>query len=341
MTPESKQQPPSSTNRAIEFIRNFDRFSLILIVTVIVAFVVPIQGTAAAGLDVVTDIGIALLFFMHGAKLSRQEMAAGASNWRLHLLILVSTFAVFPMLIQPMRLLPEALLPKELLVGFLFLACLPSTVQSSIAFTSIARGNVPGAVYAASVSNLLGVFLTPILVGVLIQMEGEIPLLESVLKIVLQILAPFVVGHALRPWIGAWIDRNKAWIGKIDRGTILLIVYAAISESVVDGVWSSVPLASIGVTFGLVAVLLAVVLFTTSRAARAAGLSLEDEITAVFCGSKKSLASGMPMAKVLFAGSPQLGLFVLPLIMFHELQLVVCAIIAKKYANSKRRRHPS
>lgn len=337
MTPNSKRPTPRSKNRAVEFIRNIDRFSLILILIVVVGFIIPAEGAPAAGLDVITDIGIALLFFMHGAKLSREEMAAGAGNWRLHLLIIVSTFAVFPLLIQPMRLLPETLLPEELLIGFLFLACLPSTVQSSIAFTSIARGNVPGAVYAASVSNLLGVFLTPVLVGVLIQMEGEIPLLESVLKIVIQILAPFVLGHALRPWIGAWIERNKAWIGKIDRGTILLIVYAAISESVVDGIWSAVPPISIGVTFGLVSVLLAAILIITAWAARASGLSVEDEITAVFCGSKKSLASGMPMAKVLFAGSPQLGLFVLPLIMFHELQLVVCAVIAKKYATSDRR----
>lgn len=323
--------------QAVRFLRNFDRFSLILILTVIVAFVLPADGHAAAALDVVTDAGIALLFFMHGAKLSRAEMAAGAGNWRLHLLIVASTFVLFPVLIQPMRLIPEALLPRDLLIGFLFLACLPSTVQSSIAFTSIARGNVPGAVYASSLSNLLGVFITPVLVGLLIQMEGEIPLVESVMKIVLQILLPFVVGHLLRPWIGAWIVRNKAWIGTVDRGTILLIVYAAISESVVDGVWSSVPPAAIAVTFALSIALLALVLFATAHAARAVGLSLDDEITAVFCGSKKSLASGMPMAKVLFEGSPHLGLFVLPLILFHEIQLIVCAVLARKYADSPRR----
>jgi sodium/bile acid cotransporter 7 len=64
---------------------------------------------------------------------------------------------------------------------------------------------------------------------------------------------------------------------------------------------------------------------------RRLGFSREDEITIVFCGSKKSLSSGIPMAKVFFAPGA-LGMVILPLMLFHQIQLMVCAVLAAQWA---------
>mgnify|MGYP002620069416 CR=1 FL=1 len=309
-----------------------DRFTLALVAVVALASLAPARGAVAGGLDVATDVGVALLFLLHGAKLSREDIVSGITNWRLHLLVVAFTYAVFPALALLSRPLAAMGLTDELVIGFLFLSALPSTVQSSIAFTSIARGNVPAAICAASLSNLLGVALTPLLVALLISARGEVSLVSAVGKIVLLILLPFVVGHLMRPLIGAWITRHKPVIGVVDRGAILLIVYAAFSASVVNGLWQELSLGTIAATFVASSVLLAAVLWLSSRSARWLGFDKRDEITVMFCGSKKSLASGLPMARVLFAGHPALGAIVLPMMLFHQIQLMVCAYLAERYA---------
>ena len=311
----------------------FDGFTLALIATVALASVLPCRGRSAIAFDWIATIGIALLFFLHGARLAREAIVAGMTNWRLHALVLASTFVLFPLLGFIFKPFDGTLLTPTLYLGVLFLCCLPSTVQSSIAFTSIARGNVPAAVCAASASNLIGVFATPLLVSALLAAHGasNSPL-RAIGDIVVQLLLPFVAGHVLRPWIGATVARWRGVLAYTDRGTVLLIVYVAFSESVVEGVWRSVPLQALFVTFAVVAVLLAIVLAATTFASRALGFSREDEIAIVFCGSKKSLATGVPMAKILFAGNPALGMLVLPVMLFHQLQLMVCAVLAQRYA---------
>jgi len=207
-------------------------------------------------------------------------------------------------------------------------------VQSSIAFTSIAHGNVPAAVCAASASSLLGIFITPLLVGVLMHTNaggaGPAPL-GAIESIVLQLFVPFVAGQILRPWIGGFIDRHKKVIGLVDRGSILLVVYTAFSAAVVAGLWQQVSLRTLALLLVLCCVLLAVALVVTSQLGKRLGFSREDRITILFCGSKKSLASGVPMANVLFAGSA-VGAIVLPLMLFHQVQLMVCAVLAQRYA---------
>ena len=222
-------------------------------------------------------------------------------------------------------------LPPLLLDGILFLALLPSTVQSSIAFTSIAGGNVAAAVCSASASNLLGVFLTPALVAVLMHLRGGVSF-SAIGAILLQLFLPFVVGHLLRPWIGAWVGRHRRLVGMVDRGSILLVVYSAFGEAVVNGLWHKVGAVDLVIVAVIATALLAVVLAFTTYVSRWLGFSRPDEIAIVFCGSKKSLASGIPMASVLLPAA-SVGIMVLPLMVFHQIQLMVCAVLARRYAN--------
>ena len=301
---------------------------------VVLASVLPVHGEAAHGLNLVVKLAIGLLFFLHGAKLSREAVVAGLTHWRLHLLILAFTFVMFPVL--GLLVSKLGLLPPTLAAGILFLCCLPSTVQSSIAFTSIARGNVAAAVVAASASNLFGIFITPLLVGLLMHTQGGATGgWKSVQDIVVQLLLPFVAGQLARPLVSGWIGKHKQLVGYVDRGSILLVVYAAFSEAVVGGIWHRISLLQLIVLLAVCGVLLAIVLTATTFGARALGFSPEDERAITFCGSKKSLATGVPMANILFPG-PTAGILVLPLMIFHQIQLMACSVIAQHYAKKAR-----
>lgn len=310
----------------------FDRFTIALIATVVLASVVPCRGDAAVIFADITKIAIALLFFMHGAKLSREAVIAGITHWRLHLLVFLCTFALFPLLGLGLQPLTNALVGPQLALGVLFLCTLPSTVQSSIAFTSIARGNVPAAVCSASFSSLIGIVLTPLLVAALIHTRGAAAAPgHAVRDITLQLFVPFVAGQIARHWIGAFVERHRIVLSLVDRGSILLVVYTAFSAAVVEGLWHQVSAAALVALLLLCGLLLALALFATSQLGRRLGFSREDRITILFCGSKKSLASGVPMANVLFASSA-VGTIVLPLMLFHQVQLMVCAVLAQRYA---------
>lgn len=311
-----------------------DNFTLALLATVALASLLPCRGGAAQVFDGITDAAIALLFFLHGAKLPRTAIVQGLTHWRLHLTVFAGTFALFPLLGLALQPVGHALLTPELYLGVLFVCTLPSTVQSSIAFTSIAGGNVSAAVVSASMSNLIGIALTPLLVGLLLASHGGGASWQGVLDIMLQLLLPFALGHVARRWIGGFVDRHKPLLGYTDQGTILLVVYTAFSAAVVDGLWRDTPISALLSTLAMCALLLALVMPTLTWAARRLGFSREDEITIVFCGSKKSMASGIPMAKILFAGQlGGLGALVLPLMIFHQLQLMVCAVVARRYAS--------
>lgn len=304
---------------------------LILIVAMgALASLLPARGELALGLGGVTKVAIGVVFFLHGARLSREAVIRGLVHWRLHLVILGATFAVFPLLTVGLAALPAWITPPELATGLILVGCLPSTIQSSIAFVSVARGNVPAAVAAASGSNILGVFVTPLLIGALLHAQGAMSP-SAIWSIVLQLLVPFVAGQILRRWIGEWVSRNANVLGKLDRGTILLVVYVAFSEAVVQGVWSRLGALDLLRLLVLCAALLAAVLALTVVAARLCGFSKEDEIAIVFCGSKKSLASGAPMAAALFTPAVA-GVAMIPLMIFHQMQLMACAAIAQRYA---------
>ena len=319
--------------RRLSFLPPVDPFLIWLVAVVAAASALPARDMAAGWFGVATNLAITLLFFLHGAKLSRAAIVGGIGNWRLHALVLASTYILFPLVGLGTAALDGWLIDPRLGVGLLFLTLLPSTVQSSIAFTALARGNVAGAVCSASLSNLLGIVLTPLLVGVLMRTGGTGALSSwgSVQTIALQLLVPFAAGHLLRPVIGTWVDRHKAILQPVDRSSILLVVYTAFSAAVVNGIWHKVTVPQLGVLLLLSALILAVVMVVNVVVARAVGLSREDAIVLLFCGSKKSLVSGVPMAAALF--SPEtVGMVVLPLMIFHQFQLFACAVLAGRFS---------
>jgi sodium/bile acid cotransporter 7 len=310
-----------------------DPFLVFLIGTVATASLLPCRGEGAVIFGWITNAAITLLFFLHGAKLSREAIVAGIGHWRLHLLVAASTFVLFPILGVALRAAGHGWLDPNMAAGLVFLCLLPSTVQSSIAFTSIAGGNVPAAVCSASASNLAGIFITPVLVGLLMgarAANGGVSL-HAMEAIALQLLLPFIAGHLSRPLTTRWLDRYKSVVNKVDRGSILLVVYTAFSAAVVEGLWKTLSAGDIALVLVLDGVLLAAALVITTWASRALGFSREDEIAIVFCGSKKSLASGVPMAGVLFPAAA-VGPIIVPLMLFHQIQLMVCAVLARRYA---------
>lgn len=309
-----------------------DNFTLTLIAVVTLATLLPASGRAEVAFGWITNCAIALLFFLHGAKLSREAILAGAGHWRLHLLVFSCTFVLFPLLGLALKPLLAPLVGAELYLGILYLCALPATVQSAIAFTSLARGNIPAAICSAAASSLFGIFLTPVIVALIMGVQGDSgSTLDAIGKITLQLLVPFVAGQIARRWIGNWVGRNKNWLKFVDQGSILLVVYTAFSAAVVDGLWQQVPLPTLAALVLACCVLLTLALVLTTLLGKWLGFSQEDRITILFCGSKKSLATGVPMAQVLFAGGP-IGLLILPLMLFHQIQLMVCAVLAQRYA---------
>ena len=311
-----------------------DTFLLALLAVVALAAMVPATGAYADALSVATKFAIALLFFLYGSRLSPTDALHGLRHWRLHLLVLAATFVAFPLLGLAARALVPLVLTPGLYTGVLFLCLVPSTVQSSIAFTSIAHGNVPAAIVSASLSNIVGVVLTPLLVVLLMHTTGA-PRIDgsAVGDIVLQLLLPFVGGQLLRPWLAAVVHRHALVTKAFDRGSILLVVYTAFSMSMAEHIWSTVSPWRVVAVAGVCAALLAIMLSVTVGVSRLARLSRADAAVLLFCGSKKSLASGLPMALVFF-GTGAVGMIMLPLMVFHQIQLYVCAIIASRMSRT-------
>jgi len=283
--------------------------------------------------DVVTNAGIFLVFFLHGLGMPPANLKAGAMQWRLHLLVQSFTFLVFPLLWVVLNLLFGAIVPQDLSLGFLFLCAVPSTISSSVAMTGVARGNVAGAIFNASLSSLLGIVLTPVIIGLLAHTTGEsLSLGDAILKLSVLLLLPIALGQALRPVLGGTFARYRKYTNGIDRLFILVLVYASFCDSAASGIFRAHGGGVVALTLVGAALILALVLTLSTLVARRLRFSKEDEIAAVFCGSKKTLASGVPMARLLFGAHPALGLVVLPLMFYHQLQLLVCSVLAERYA---------
>ena len=308
-----------------------DPLIVLIILAVIIAIIAPARGSFADIFGQLTNVAIALLFFLYGARLSTQEALNGLKYWRLHLTILAFTFVVYPLIGIALRPL-TAVISHDMYLGILFLTLVPSTVQSSVAFTSIAKGNVAGAIISASASNLVGVIITPLLVMLLMGTGGEVHIDTSVFgEIALLLLAPFVLGQLTRRWVGK-IAQSKA-TKVVDRGSIAMVVYSAFSKGVVDGIWSSISLWDLAFLVVFAAAFVAFMLWLTRKASQKMGFNRADTIAIEFCGSKKSLATGLPMASVIFAsGGASLGLLILPLMIYHQVQLMMCSWLAARYA---------
>ncbi len=309
-----------------------DPFLILMIAAVVLATLFPATGNAADVVSMLGTIGVALLFFGHGAALSHKAIVSGLKQWQLHGFIFATTFIVFPLIVQPLRLVPESILPSDLVLGFIYLGVLPSAISSSIAYTAMARGNVPAAVCNSAGSNVFGLLLTPLLMTIFMRSSGSIDLGQALRDVVIELLLPFGLGQACHRWLGSFLSTRKHWLENYDQSVIVLIIYSAFSQSVTAGLWQVLPPSGLIMAIVLCVVLLAGVIGFTMLGSRWLGFTREDEIAAVFCGSKKSLASGLPLAQVLFAGLPGFGMIVLPIMLYNQIQILVGAVLARRYA---------
>ncbi|WP_086982164.1 bile acid:sodium symporter family protein [Vibrio aphrogenes] len=309
-------------------------FLLAMVGAILLSLVIPNVGKSAGvlHLDKVTTLGIALIFFLHGVGLSPTALRDGVANWRLHLFIQAATFIVYPLLWVCFGQAFLVFMPSALAFGFCFLFVLPSTISSSVAMTAIGHGNIPGAIFNASLSSLLGIFLTPLFIQFFMGLEGaQFDVMSSVTSIAQMLLLPMVVGQCVRPFILTFFEKHKSSVNKLDKYVILLIVFNAFSDSVNEGIWHSFSLDYVLLSVAICAVVLLVIVNGMKWSAQRLGFKRADEVAAVFCGSKKTLAAGVPMAKVIFGADPRLGMLLLPIMIYHPLQIFYCALLANRY----------
>lgn len=315
-----------------------DRFTIGIILSIALGLALPCSGAVATGFNAVTNAAIVLLFFLYGLKLSRRAVWEGVTHWRLQSLVLFFTFGFFPLCICLCRPALEPLVGAALYAGLLYVACLPSTVQSSIAFTSVAGGNVPAAVCSASISSLLGVFLTPMLVGLLFAKEGATGGasvgLSAIITISYQILLPFALGQLAQRWLKPWVDAHRGLISWNDQLTIWLVIYTSFSSASVQGYWQRLSVAQLCWLIAVCLLLLGIIQTSIYICCKILRFNKEDSITILFCGSKKSLAVGAPMMLALFGGLD--NNLLLPLMVFHQVQLMLCAHLAARWGRQKK-----
>lgn len=313
----------------------FDWFLKGMLAAVALAFLWPAPGAKGGFLhpELLNKAGIALVFFLNGLGLSLASLKDGALRWKVHLLIQSSTFLIFPALGWLLLKASGGWLSADLQTGFFYLCALPSTVSSSVALTVAARGNVPVAVFNATLSSLIGVVLTPFWVAWILGSGGSgFAVWPVIVDLMIWLVLPLVLGLVSRPALAAWASRNKARIQIVDRLTILTLVYTSFADTVKEGVWANYgPLILIETLVG--STLLFVILLALTRLlSRLLDFAIEDRIAAVFCGSKKTLASGVPMAHLIFGTHPALGLILLPIMIYHPLQLAVGGVLAQRWA---------
>ncbi len=308
--------------------RWLDPFVALLLLTLLVAAVLPPTGWFATALTDVRGLIIAVVFLSAGLRISPAGTWKGLRAWRLHGLTLAMTFVVLPVVAAVFALTAAQWVSQELVTGLLFLGALPSVVQTSVTFVSMARGNTAAAICAASLSNLVGVFVTPLLVVLMIGAYAGIGI-GQVAQVLVQILLPFAVGQLLHGKLGAWAGRHAMAVRWIDRGAVLMIVYSAFGAAVAGGVWNRLPGTELLVVAVACAALLTIALTVTYFGSGALGFDLADRSVITFCGSEKSLTTGLPMSAILFTG-PLAGVVIIPVIIYHQFQLIACSLIARK-----------
>lgn len=307
--------------------------TLVILGALALAIVLPVRGQAAEVYDLFTKAAVFVLFFGYGARLSTEETLAGVRHWRLHLTILACTFVVFPLLGAPMLLLPDGFVSDAVRAGLVFLCLAPSTVQSSINMTSLAGGNVPAAMISATASNVLGVVLTPLLVMLMLPTNGGGFSWQIALDVFVQLLLPFFLGQISRFATARLMARNRARLKLLDQLVIVLIVYGAFSDMFATGKWRQLGWNELLVTLGFTLPLLAFMLWFTWNLGRWLKFDRKDRIAIMFCGTKKSLVTGVPIAAVLFPAAT-VGMLVVPLMIYHQAQIITSSLLAARLSAS-------
>ncbi|MEY4687148.1 MAG: hypothetical protein RIR76_1171 [Verrucomicrobiota bacterium] len=314
-----------------------DWFQVGLFGAMALAWLAPAPGAAGGWLrpEVLTKAAVSLVFLLHGLRLPFDTLRSGALNWRLHAIVQGTTFLIFPLIGILLFVALDGSMAPELRAGLFYLCVVPSTVSSSISLTAVARGNVGAAVFNATLSNLAGVLLTPLWIALFLATTGATrPLGPVVIDLARWLLLPLALGQALRPWFSAWASRQRVPLGVVDRGAVLLLVYTSFCDSFAGGVWSRQGAPALAAVILLSVGLIALLTWFTRSAARRAGLGHEDQMAAVFCGSQKTIAAGVPMAKVIFGSHPALGVMLLPLMVYHGLQLLAGGWLAQRWSRA-------
>ena len=338
---ENKDLKPNKLKALMELLKKvgLDGFIIALLGMIFLAYLWPRGGIQNGhfSLALVANYGVSLIFFFYGLRLNPEKLREGLSNWRLHVVVHITTFIVFPLLVLSCKLMFDKNNHDLIWLGAFYLATLPSTVSSSVVMVSIAKGNLPAAIFNASISSLIGVFITPLWMGLFLSTAGNNFQLWNVIgKLMLQVLLPVIMGILLHSRLGSLAEKHRKGLRYFDQSIILLIVYTSFCQSFAKQMfngYSTWHLLEIGISMAILFFLVFTLISITSRLLN---FNREDRITAVFCGSKKSLVHGTVMSKVLFPGSNIVGIVLLPVMMYHALQLVAASIIAQSMAKKQK-----
>ncbi|CAH8282563.1 sodium/bile acid cotransporter 7 [Mariniflexile fucanivorans] len=312
-----------------------DKFVLSIIVVIAIAYFFPTWGIPQSPIPIntISTIGISLIFFFYGLKLSPDKLKSGLKNWKLHLLVQASTFIIFPLIVLVFHPFLRTQEQEVMWLAFFFLATLPSTVSSSVVMVSIAKGNVPAAIFNASISGIIGIAITPLWMGLFVDSaQTDFDFTEIYTKLIVQIILPVVVGIFLQRFLGKFANKYSSTLTLFDKSVILLIIYKSFAQSFYEDIFSGVSLLDLILMFIAVLILFFLVFFVTRFVAEKLKFNKEDQITAQFCGTKKSLVHGTVFSKILFGNTAAIGIVLLPLMLFHAIQIVIISFIAAKLA---------
>tara|TARA_B100000378_G_scaffold278924_1_gene284497 strand:+ start:4106 stop:5143 length:1038 start_codon:yes stop_codon:yes gene_type:complete len=316
----------------------FDGFLLMIGTMILLAYFLPQPGLVKepVSLEEIANIGVSFIFLFYGVRLSLEKLKNGLANWKMHIVVQLTTFLFFPLMVLASRPLFAGTDFELLWSGIFFLAALPSTVSSSVVMVSIARGNIPAAIFNASISSLIGVLVTPLWVGLFIaSATGDFDVREIIIKLFLQVLLPVIIGISFNSRFGAIAEKYKKQLKRFDQAIILTIIYSSFCKSFSEHLFEGfTALELAGLAAGMLTLFFTVFL-CVGLISRLFGFSVEDRITVLFCGSKKSLVHGTVMSKVLFQHSTITGIVLLPLMLYHALQLIAASIIAQRLARRK------
>jgi solute carrier family 10 (sodium/bile acid cotransporter), member 7 len=312
-----------------------DKFVIAIIIVIGIAYLFPQWGTkeSPVPIDTISTIGISLIFFFYGLKLSPEKLKAGLKNWKLHILVQVSTFLIFPLLVLVFHPFLQTEEQNTMWLAFFFLAALPSTVSSSVVMVSMAKGNIPAAIFNASISGIIGIAITPLWMGLFVNhAETDFDFTDIYIKLILQIILPVVLGLLLQRFLGAFAQKHSAKLTLFDKSIILLIIYKSFAESFEEQIFSSVSILDLLLLCIGVMLLFFAAFYLTGFMAKKLDFNKEDQITAQFCGTKKSLVHGTVFSKILFGNMASIGIILLPLMLFHAIQILIISVIASKFA---------